>query len=482
MAYSMFSKRFDLIIKLTDVKSSSIAKFTNTSPSYISKLRTGARKLPKNPVFLSNICKYFASYIDNNDKKALFCQLMHVSDYPENIDDVENMIQHYLQHSDDETNGLGSLFDFMLSDNSNSPADKINLNRKGKTTRFKNYYYGIEGKRTAALQLFDYVLEQEEPCTLYLNSEENMAWMQSDKDFIKEWEKKFIEVLAMGNEVVIIHNTKRDINELIYGAAKWSAIYMNGKVKSYYYSGIRDNVLQRTLFIADKLVAFFSLSVNHHSEDMLNEIVTDKNAIAALQKEFKNFLSLCKPLSLSINKSNLAEFANAVKTRLDNKNLYLKSLSTMPTILTMPRSLAVKLQARYPDSQIVEMQTIAEQFFKKHIATSSYTELIQAKKLLLEKKELELPFADFLGANGANYTADDLHEHYQNIELLQQTYPNYQPVYIDKPLKKQLFFSLDNEGFILARPNNKNILTMFMDETVVNTYNNFLISQIEQLR
>ncbi len=478
----MFSKRFDLIIKLTGVKSSSLAKFSNTSPSYISKLRTGARKLPKNPVFLNNVCEYFALHIDNTDKKQFFCQLMNLNSYPVDEVDVEKIIKKYLENSDDETYGLGNLFDFVLDDNVNIKLDNITLNKQKQKTKLKNYYYGIDGKRKAALQLFDYVLEQKKPCTLYLNSEENMIWMQNDKDFIKEWEKKFIKVLSMGNEVVIIHNTKRDINELIYGAAKWSAIYMNGNVKSYYYSGIRDNILQRTLFIADKLVAFFSLSVNNDSEDMLNEIVTDKNAIAALQKEFKNFLSLCKPLSLSINKSNLAEFANAVKTRLDNKSLYLKSLSTMPTILTMPRSVALKLQNRYPESKILEIQTKAEQFFKKHIISSKYTELIQAENLLVENDELEFSFADFLGANGAKYTTEELKEHYKNIEKLKETYPNYNPIYIKKSLKKQLFFSLDNEGFILARPNNKNILTMFMDETIVNTYNNFLISQIEQLR
>ncbi len=475
----MFEKRLDFVIKLTGVKVSNLAKAAMIDPSYVSKLKTGARKLPQTAPYLKDMCHYLTSHVKDDHQKKILCDLMDIDVWPDNVVQAEFLLQAWLVNDEYDLIGIEMLVDNMLD---RSVTGNVVLDDFS-NIKIKPYYYGVSGKREIALALLDLVLIQNEPRTLYLNSEENMAWMQEDKSFIKQWEKKFTDVIAAGNKVVIIHNTKRNINEMVYGAAKWSSIYMNGVVESYYYPGIRDNVLQRTLFIADDLVALSSISVSNDSDNMLNFVIRDKKAIFALKREFNNFLELCKPLSSIINKSNVGMIRDVFRN-IENKVLQLRSLSAFPSIATMPKSVALSMQKRAPKSKIVEIQEFSENLFKKIVGVSKYTAFYQSFESAVEMNEEELlvSFGDFLDAPELCYTIDELKAHYQNIRKLSMEFPNYEPVYVEKTLKRQVLFSLDDEGFILARPVYNNVMSIFMQDIIVNTYNNYLIKQMENLR
>ncbi len=479
----MFSKKLDLIINLLGIKVSKLAHSSMVDPSYISKLRTGARKLPKNPIFFDDMCRYIVNSITSKEQEDLICNIIGLNSWHENKKIAKEQLKNWFLGLEFNDNNMGKIVDYMLDSLKHVDEEFMSIPNKEKIS-FKKYYYGVDGKREAALLLLDYILKQKKPTTLYLNSEENMSWMQDDKQFIKLWEEKFTRVIAAGNRVIIIHNTNRNINEMIYGAAKWASIYMNGIVESYYYPGIRDNILQRTIFIAENLVALSSLSINYSTNDMLNQVITDKTAIKALKKEFHNFLSLCKPLAISINKSNLKVLLNIYNTKIKNRHLTLQSISPLPSILTMSTSLAKKLQEKMPNSNILNLQKKAKKIFINIIQHSKYTELIQSPTIALgdDFKEDNVLFADFLGITGIRYSQDELMEHYHNIEQLSKTYPNYQVLYTKQKLKNQMLFSLDNEGFILARPTGKNIMSIFMQDNIINSYNNYISKQIIDLK
>ncbi len=475
----MFAKRFDFIIRLSKIQVNTLAKAAMIDPSYVSKLRTGARKLPKNPVFLDDMLDYIVIHIKDEEQKAIIAEIIG-DKWPDDKMEVKSFLKNWLLADDYDLGLLGGLVDTMLLARGGQSVSELGGNSLAKV---KKHYYGVEGKKECALALFDLVLSQEKPRTIYLNSSENMSWMAGDENFIKLWEKKLIDVILAGNKIIIIHSTKRNINEMIYGAAKWSSIYMNGTVESYYYPGIRDSLIQRTLFIADDLVALSSVSIENDTEGMLNAVFTDKKAVRALRKEFKNFLAVCKPLSLIINKSNLTSLKDII-TSVSKNSYNLKSVSLIPHIFTMPESVAKSMQKRSPESNIYKAWTFANEYFKKIMQTSTYTEVLQDKDSLLKNPEFksELAFGGFLAATDLTYTEDELSEHYKNVDALAKKYPNYKPVYIKTPLKNQFLCSLDSEGFVLARPSGENVMTVFMQDIIMNTYKEYLDKYIEDLR
>ena len=79
------------------------------------------------------------------------------------------------------------------------------------------------------------ILQEKEPQTLLLFSDENMAWLYEDTAFAARWAELFAQVLARGNRVRIVHTVSRNMNEMLEAVTKWVPIYMTGAVEPYHY-------------------------------------------------------------------------------------------------------------------------------------------------------------------------------------------------------------------------------------------------------
>ena len=104
------------------------------------------------------------------------------------------------------------------------------------------------------------------------------------------------QVLKNGSRITIVHTLNRGMEELLAGFQNWLPLYFTGAINAYYCPKLRDGILQRTLFIAPGIGAILSNSVQTHTEGMLNLYLTDGRALVALEREYRNYLSLCKKL------------------------------------------------------------------------------------------------------------------------------------------------------------------------------------------
>ena len=55
------------------------------------------------------------------------------------------------------------------------------------------------------------ILQEKEPQTLLLFSDENMAWLYEDAAFADRWAELFTHVILKGNRVRIIHTVTRNM-------------------------------------------------------------------------------------------------------------------------------------------------------------------------------------------------------------------------------------------------------------------------------
>ena len=59
----MFAEQSDSLMNIAELSNSQPGRGISMNPSYIGRLRSGARSLPKRHEFLPGICGYLASHI-----------------------------------------------------------------------------------------------------------------------------------------------------------------------------------------------------------------------------------------------------------------------------------------------------------------------------------------------------------------------------------------------------------------------------------
>ncbi|NLY09042.1 MAG: hypothetical protein GXZ11_03975 [Tissierellia bacterium] len=477
----MFARRLDLLMEITSTKASSLGKACSIDASYVSRLRRGDRALPKKPSFLTAMSTYLAKQIKEEWQQKSICEALHISgDWEDFESNMPELILNWLISSENSFSQVEPMLMFFS-----------NSSKQQQTCKFKavslppleQYYYGKEGKQLAVLQFFSKILREDKPRTIYLFSDEDTSWMFENPVFTAQWSKMFIEVLKRGNKVKIVHTINRNIHEMIEAVAKWTPIYMTGMVEPYYYPKIRDGLFQRTLFLARGTAAIVSSSVKGDTNRMLNELITDSDAIDALLIEFQNYFSLCLPLMQILTPGNIDKL-------LEIHNLLAESSSDMicltngPTIQTMPEYVADSIQKRFPNSHIKKIWDSLSSSWKLAIESCKYIEILPSYKVDMPKC-VPLNSAVILGDSNICYTRDEYIMHYDYLKKLQSKYPNYKPLYQDtnpKPLLPNLLlFAKENVGVVLSKTDSPAISFVFNDPNLTTAYWEYLSSLVIQL-
>lgn len=333
------------------------------------------------------------------------------------------------------------------------------------------YYYGLEGKRAAVAQLFSLILQEAEPQTILLFSDEEMGWLNDDPDFAALWARQCVRVLSAGNRVKIIHAIHRGIHEMLEGVAKWVPLYMTGRVEPYYYPKLRDGVFQRTLFVAPKTAAVTSSSVNRGVGGMLHAFYDDPAAVGALALEYENLLALCRPLMQIFNRERAADFLNVYTSFLCAEGAMI-CLGSLPTLPTMPEAVAASLQARAPESRIMETRNQLSGALFEYLETGYYTELLADPPS--GAADIPVPFADILGAPGLRYTREEYQAHRAHLETLKKQYRHYR-LRAAGPLPDNLTLcGKDSRGILMCKNDTPNVIFGFDEPNMTSAFWEYL--------
>lgn len=308
-----FSDRLDALMNIAEITNSMLGRDVHLSSSYIGRLRSGARPLPKSHEYISSICFYLAKHIRKDYQLNALRQLIK-ADTELNYDAyaLAIMIENWLLSDGEVSSATAERLISAISTLDTSPR-KIALSDSAGTIhsrKIKRCFYGNEGKRRAVEQLFIKVLQEETPQTLLFSSDESIEWLYEDSDYAARWIELLTEVISRGNRVKVIHTLARDINEMTEAINKWLPIYTTGKVEPYFYPRIRDGLYQRTLLIAPQTAAVVSTSVQHHTSEMLNLFITDSSAVSALCLEFERHLSLCRSMMRIFTEKDIISLQN----------------------------------------------------------------------------------------------------------------------------------------------------------------------------
>ncbi len=341
------AQRLDVIMEMLGITNVKLAKVLNVDASLISRYRNGGRTLPKKTSPAAYVLvDYFTRIVREKHLEKELEELMD-KDFPDGYVGQKNFREWLLQGADERPidaflTKLGSISEVEISKLMTRPkaAGPKKVLPKGEL------YYGMEGLREAALRFLMAAACHKTPLEIRLYSDQPLTWMQ-DEDFMLEWGRLMHKILQK-HKVKIIHNTERNLDEMLSGIDKWLEPYMSGSVQGYFCPGVTDKRFSNLLIVASGLAAISARHVYGTEANGLYRYTEGDTKFYEMQSEA--LLNRSRPLVMVYKekemRSNLLKMGGGGK-----KNEVLKRLCVGPAFDTMPRQVLLRMLSRKDISQ-----------------------------------------------------------------------------------------------------------------------------------
>ena len=451
-----FAEKLDFLMNLTKTANSALARYLMLDASYISRLRTGKRLMPKNDELIRRMAEYLSKYLAGDVGERIAFDVMKVVPG----DSFAGTIALWLARDDEKAEErTGNQIERFL-DNLSSfapkapPAPNVPADLFSVTDEVVSVHYGVEGKRRAVELFLSEAALRDKPQTLLLHSGEEMSWMTGDPEFTQKWAALMFAVLAKGNRIKIIHDIDRGIDEMLDSIASWMPVYMTGLIEPYFYPKKRDNIFKQTLFIAPETSAVVSHSVNDETGNAANILFRDRSVVAAYVAEYNEYLSMCRPLLKVFTGRGADAFLDTL-TEFEKRESDAIEKTASLSSLTMPKALLAKFLANAGvDAQkSLEAYDARADRFKKLLKTRRYTEIISLPDFpKLAGGDVKADMSALMKGGIVGYTPQDYVEHLRNIIALLGADGNYHIHITDKPLDgRYTVYCREDTGVIVAK-------------------------------
>lgn len=263
-------------MEITGTNNSLLARELPLSVSYISRLRSGERKLPEDPHFLDSLVHFFSREMNS-----------------------EIWIQSELPCTETELAKW-------LSD------DKLPLVRKNENIEDCKIFFGDRGKQKAIQLLFEKTLASNSSKSIYIYSNENLDWFFEYKEYHSNIKKLLLQLMEK-NKIVIIHDFHRLPSELFPAVEFWLPLYRYGKIESYICPIARDGLITQTLVVSPGIGVVRSNSVQNQTENMAIYYFDSIPAVDSSFEEYQNLKKNCKKIICATSDDNKRDFFDLKK-------------------------------------------------------------------------------------------------------------------------------------------------------------------------
>ena len=445
----MFYERLDILMKITDTGNSSLGRGISFDPSYISKMRRGVRNPPKNSEFLDSVCSFFERKITEKKKEKVVSDIiLKGMPLPSERKERITLIRSWLLDEDEDREYITDIISSVSGYASDAPSFAVTGRKNDtETGNVVSFYYGNEGKREAVLKFLEKISEEPGKVRkILLFSNENMEWMYESAPFMKKWSAALKEVTSKGIKIKIIHSIQRDLNEMTVAIKKWMPLYLTGLIEPYYCPRIRDQIYRRTIFVAPGHSAITSTSIADDTEEMVNMLFYDKKAIKAFEKEFNNYLSVCRPL-MNVYREDLDKvFAKSLMDLLSGEESICIA-GSHPLFLLIPDEYFRDAPKRVRET----LFDLKEAFFRALENNVTITEVFPLTYFTEDREDLK---AFIYPGTSGEYSTEVRKAHLERILDLMRRYENYRPVISSVPMDHIEMISKEDGKTMIYTPFN----------------------------
>lgn len=490
-AAMQFYEKLNFLMDITQTTNSALAKYMVLDASYISRLRSGKRQPSKNEALIDQMSAYFARNCGGEYRAKAIMDALAIRTVSGDPASMANAIKLWLLNERDINQEIARQFLGSLTsdESSGSPksAEPAESGESDEDTSPKRnirfpleevtIYYGVEGKRKAALYALSVMLTLNKPQTLLLFSDEETSWMTGDPAFMRQWGALMFQVIACGHKIKVIHTISRNLDEMLNAINQWMPLYMTGAIEPYYYPKKRDGVFKRTLFIAPGFMALVSSSVGEETASAANVLHRCPQAVAAYEDEFLHYLQLCQPLMFIFTaKDKDTALYTLVEFEKECCDSLVKTESL--SLLTMPENLLSEILERSGQANDIFQQyyDLRVENFRNSIASTKFTEIIK----LPEPEEIidgkvKIALSVMMAGGAIYYTPSEYLRHLQNIIRLLETSENYNACLIQGPVEdRYMVYVKEEKGAIVAKTSLPPVMLAMSESNMTASFWDFL--------
>ena len=438
--------KLDFLMNLTGSKNNALSKAVSFDPSYVSRIRNGSRTMPRSPQFVEQAASYFSKRVLTEEQQELLAEeICPGSGLPSDKDELQMLIADWLYQAPEKK--PDSVSDFLAgfsnagrvshasvlqnlsgrSAEEQTAALRAQLHNLNQIGGENGYFYGIEGKRQAVELFLGSLCETGKAYQLLLYSDEEMSWLYEDPAFARRWAALLLKLLSTGSRIRIPHNITRDSNEMFEAVQKWIPLYMTGAIEPYYYPRLRDGVYHRSLFIAIGHSALISDSVGSGTDGMLNLLIRDKTAVMALEREYENYLELCRPL-MQIYNAESAENCIAAFLKFERQPGDLLIAHSLPSAFSLPQGVIRSFREYGSNPVLSNYFNKSYAAFREHMRNGEgITEILylpEPKRISADN--IPVPMCELFGIPELKLSPEILRLHLKNVIRLLKKEPLYQ--------------------------------------------------------
>ena len=386
----IFQDKLVFLMELTSTSNKQLAKAIMVDPSLISRLRTGARRVPENAEYIESMANYFALRCNTNYQIDALSEiigkpnLFHVSDNNKISAALVSWLSTEAAISQSQASVFLRAFDkFEISDFENAFVETIESDNllKGKNLIS---FHGNEGRCQANLLFDQLVLSSKNVGEIKLLSEGNTDWIWINKDYAYEISNNIKKALSRGSTIIRILPRLTSLTMAFDSVTRWLPLYVTGQVNSYYYPHIRDNVFCRTLYIAPGIAAMFSTSVGEPLECGTTFLTTDPLIVESLDKEYMEYLNMCRPTGTAYNNQSSPELLSKSLYKFFKYPSDCISILSGLSFITVPLDILKDRCTHVPGSDVEKLSICIESFsknFDQLLENQRYTEVLHLDTL-----------------------------------------------------------------------------------------------------
>lgn len=473
-----FNDKLDFLMEITKTSNSTLARYLAIDASYISRLRSGKRKLPRNNEIIERMSLFFARNCQEEYQKNALKDTLALNIWPEEPHLQKDAINLWL--ASDKTSNSKLVTRFLGNLSAMETMSQPSKVSQIKTQSFPvdiSFHYGIKGKREAALYLLAETAKLKETKTLLLFSDEETSWMSGDVSFIQQWAVLMFKVIDSGHKIKIIHTISRHLDEMLNAISQWMPLYMSGAIEPYYYPKKRDGIFRRTLFVVPGTAALVSNSVGEDNAYATNMMIHVPEAVETFEEEFNRYFALCQPLMLIFTEKDrntalftLSEFEKEVsKTIIKTESL---------SLLTMPFQIFTQLFSETDSisDQYKSYHQLRTENFLKLLKREPFVEIIKLPEIkdLLEGK-VKIAMSFMMAGSKMTYTPNAYLSHLENIVTFLKQEPNYHINLIQGTVENRyMVYVKENSGAIVSKTSQPPLLLAMNESNMVASFWDFL--------
>lgn len=225
---------------------SDLARSTNYDASYLSRVRSGQRRLADPERFIAAVAEHVLRRCDTPAERDILAELTGAGGQGEE-ELYRSLVQwlggRHVARGSDVSAFLRQLDAFDLGEYIRTiHFDELKVPTAPFQLPLSKTYYGLEEMRAGELDFLKATVLGQSPDPVFLCSDMPMDDMAQDEDFKKKYMFGLAMLLKKGLRLNVVHNLDRPFPELMLGLQGWIPLYMTGQISPYYLKGVQNNV------------------------------------------------------------------------------------------------------------------------------------------------------------------------------------------------------------------------------------------------